>query len=279
MMSVQRLNRGIGIRQIIALLLMPLLLLAGFSLPGFAFAEISSYAQAVNKAGAQRMLTQRISKAYNLKRLAEIGLVAAPNNFDRELKEAIALFETQLLELKKFNKQPQVAELIQRVDADWSEFRDLALSSFSVENAEKLWRSDEKLLLHCEAVMQQMLDDSGTIIDRYVNISGRQRMLSQRISKYYMLNAVGIERASMREFSEQARNEFSGALSRLQQAEENSSVITARLEEVSLQWRWLVGALDLSDQPQFPIIVNDASDKTLRLMHQITGFYELLANQ
>lgn len=278
-MSVQCLNRGIGTRQIIALLLMPLLLLTGLIFPGFAVAQIASYAEAVNKAGAQRMLTQRISKTYNLKRLAEIGLVASPNNFDRELKDAIALFETQLLELKNFNKKPQVAELIQRVDADWPEFRDLALSSFSVENAKKLWQADEKLLLHCEAVMQQILDDSGTVLDRYVNISGRQRMLSQRIAKYYMLNAVGIEHASMREFSEQARNEFSGALVRLQEAEENSSVITARLDEVSLQWRWLVGALDLSDQPQFPIIVNDASDKTLRLMHQITGFYELLANQ
>lgn len=279
MMSVQRLNRGIGTRQVIALLLVPLLLLWGLILPRFAAAQIESYAEAVNKAGAQRMLTQRISKTYNLRHLAEIGLVASPNNFDRELKDAIALFETQLLELKKFNKKPQVAELIQRVDAHWPEFRDLALSSFSVENAEKLWRSDEKLLLHCEAVMQQILDDSGTVLDRYVNLSGRQRMLSQRIAKYYMLNAVGIERASMREFSEQARNEFSGALMRLQQAEENSSVIAARLEEVSLQWRWLVGALDLSEQPQFPIIVNDASDKTLRLMHQITGFYQLLANQ
>ena len=70
----------------------------------FSHSEIISVADAINKAGAQRMLGQRIVKNYIM-----IGNDIKATKANKELDKAIALFEQQHLELLNFVEDPAIA--------------------------------------------------------------------------------------------------------------------------------------------------------------------------
>lgn len=261
-------------RTCLILMLVPLLCL-GITPP--LYADIASFSEAVNKAGQQRMLTQRITKTYSLIGVASAKLAAVPTDFEFELLQALHRFETQLEELQQFNQDKEVAAELQQIQAKWPQFKKLALSSFSQENSRLLWQADEQMLRHCESVMRKLLQGASNPVNQYVNISGRTRMLSQRIAKIYMLRAIGLEAPGMLENLGGQKSEFEDALAALESAEENTVVIKSNLDEVRLQWRWLVGALELDSEPTFPIIVNDAGDKVLQVTERLTTLYEELA--
>ena len=60
-------------------------------------AEITSISSAINKAGRQRMLTQRMVKSYSM-----IGISVQYVAANEQLSKAIDLFELQLSELKAY---------------------------------------------------------------------------------------------------------------------------------------------------------------------------------
>lgn len=240
-------------------------------------AAIGNYAEAINKAGRQRMLSQRITKLYALEGLTHESKSYVVLKLRQQQDEAIAKFEQQLKELQVFSRTNPLKGELTEVVAIWSEFRQLVANSFTENTAQQLWQLDEKLLAACERVMNRLLDEADTVNNRYVNLSGRQRMLSQRVAKFYMLRALRLETPSMRETLEQTRNEFRGGLESLKHADVNTVLMNSKLEEVETQWGWLVSAFNIDEKAGFPIVVNDASEKILILMEQVTGLYEGLA--
>jgi hypothetical protein len=197
-----------------------------------------------------------------------------PKHFEEQLQDAVQLFEAQLGELKAFPASAQIKIALEDVSTQWGSFKPLALSKPTRENVTRLWQLDEELLQASEKVVRLLQDAAGTSYGPLVNISGRQRMLSQRIAKFYAMSAWGLATPSMLATMEQAKNEFKGALDTLKNAPENTLAISKKLEEVDVQWGWLNSALDLHDKPSFPMIVNDTSEKTLRLMDAVTRMYE-----
>jgi hypothetical protein len=254
------------------LLLIVATLAAGLGAP-ISAAQLT-YAEAINKAGRQRMLTQRITKSYCLVGMVVDPLVVTPKHFEEQLQDAVQLFEAQLGELKAFPASAQIKIALEDVSTQWGSFKPLALSKPTRENVTRLWQLDEELLQASEKVVRLLQDAAGTSYGPLVNISGRQRMLSQRIAKFYAMSAWGLATPSMLATMEQAKNEFKGALDTLKNAPENTLAISKKLEEVDVQWGWLNSALDLHDKPSFPMIVNDTSEKTLRLMDAVTRMYE-----
>jgi nitrate/nitrite-specific signal transduction histidine kinase len=243
-------------------------------LPGPAFAAEGAeldYAAAINMAGRQRMLSQRITKSYLL-----VGLGANTAHSQAQLHAAIDRFESQLNALGGFAPGGETGSAINKVRTLWEPFRDKALVTPDRAEAEKLARMDEELLLACEHVVQLLEETSGSHQGWLVNISGRQRMLSQRLAKFYMVIAAGMGTPAVLKEIQIARTEFREALDILSGAEVNTVAIRDKLKEVGQQWIWLESALNMQKDSSYPLIVADASEKILVLMESLTAMYASL---
>jgi PilJ/NarX-like methyl-accepting chemotaxis transducer len=234
-------------------------------------ADDLSAAAAINKAGRQRMLTQRIVKAY-----CQLGLGVMPQVSEAQLSRAVRLFDTQLAELKAFAPDRKTWDALAKLEELWQPFRQTATGAVSREGAQQLSARDEDLLNAAQQATEILEHASGTPVGRLVNISGRQRMLSQRLTKFYMLRLWGFDTPAVRAGMESAVKEFSAALATLRAAPENTPAIAKELDAVALQWEWFRSALSLEGAYSYRLIVADASEAILNSMELVTGMYEQL---
>jgi len=93
------------------------LILAG-ALPLGVNAQVSDLADAINKAGRQRMLSQRMGKAW---------LAMVHNTEGRSaqavLDKSMALFDRQLVELKAFAPSSDIRETYTALEVAWSDYK------------------------------------------------------------------------------------------------------------------------------------------------------------
>jgi hypothetical protein len=107
-----------------------------------------------------------------------------------------------------------------------------------------------------------------------VNLAGRQRMLSQRLVKTYMLRQWGTDSARLRDELESIQNEFAGALANMQQRGANSEALREELDKLALQWEWLRTALATEGAESFRLILAEGGDAVLELADEVTRLYE-----
>lgn len=237
-----------------------------------AHGEITSLAAAINKAGRQRMLTQAMVKDYCL-----IGQDINKEQAIGRLQQSIALFDLQLNELKAFAPTEEAHDALIKVENLWHPFKTIVLAPARRDKASALMAADDDLLAASHKVVLLLQDISGSTQDRLVNISGRQRMLSQRLAKLYMLRAWGFDNSQVRTDMDQARNEFKGALTELENAPENNTEVSSALAEARRQWNLFEHGLNRNNKELIPLIVSMSSDKLLVTMNEITGMYELIS--
>jgi len=242
--------------------------------------EPLSLADAVNKAGRQRMLAERILKAYCL-----VGLGARPERAELQLHTAVDLFDWQLIELAVLTgNHPKLTSLVDAVQNQWNEYREIAAADVSLDGVKRLVAINRPLVNASDKLVRVLGSMTASPHDRLVSMAGRQRMLSQRIAKLYMLRDVGLDTEAVRDAIAAAGTEFDANHAALVSAPENNAPITRDLATAAEQWTWLKSALRYPDIERhggdaefFPLIVQDASEKTLHLMDRVTMRYQRLS--
>lgn len=142
----------------------------------------------INIAGKQRMLSQKISK--------EIFFIVHRHTNDfRELNTAVGLFESSLKDLLYGNdakgiyapQNERIQTKLEEVMALWLPFRvEVEALKSGIEEVrpdiEVLTPRIEKLLVLSDTVVQRMV--RANLSNVHIDLSGRQRMLSQRMGLY-----------------------------------------------------------------------------------------------
>lgn len=242
----------------------------GLALP--AMAASANLGAAIDVAGRQRMLTQRVVKAY-----CQLGLGVTPEASRAQLDGAVRRFDQQLAELARDLPNAEARQAHAGLRQQWQALRRRATGEVSRDGARQLAALSEDVLRQADQLVTALQDASGTPQARLVNLSGRQRMLSQRLAKLYMLQAYGVDTPAQREELDAARREFETALTALRAAPQNTTAIHLELDAVALQWEWFKHALALQGTDSFALVVGDASESMLNSMERITARYTALS--
>ncbi len=236
-------------------------------------AQVKDISDAINKAGRQRMLSQRMGKAWFC-----LALGVDTKRAKIVMEQSSNLFERQLEELKAYAPSAEVRETYTALESAWAAYKvGLQAPSSDKSAANQLLQLDAKVLALAHKGTVQYEAASAKAVGKLVNIAGRQRMLSQRMAKFYFAAHMRADAASAQAEIGKAHGEFLSALEVLRNAPEASGRIR---EELSLADAQLVFFDDALKRMGEGSAKSDAlsnvfvsSENLLAVMDKITGLY------
>ena len=245
-------------------------------LPHTASAQVVNMNDAINKAGRQRMLSQRMAKAW-----LAVGQGIEAKKADKILSESMALFDRQLTELKAYAPSPDIKTTYSTLDSVWSDYKSALVGKAPDRaTAQQVLALEGRVLKLAHQGTVQLEQLSGRSVGKLVNMAGRQRMLSQRSAKCYLSKVWGVAAPDQLKELDVARKEFVDALQTLKNAPETTPAIKGQLEMAQQQWIFFDNALsragDTANASLHSSEVFASSENILQVMDLVTGLYSKL---
>lgn len=243
-------------------------------------AQVANLNDAINKAGRQRMLSQRMGKAW----LALAHKVQEPAA-RQVLEQSVALFDRQLAELKSYAPNAGIRDTYGQLDGAWAAHKATLLTGTpALAGATAMLQADAKVLALAHQGTVQYESASGKPVGHLVNVAGRQRMLSQRMAKFYLAVQLPVDAAVATAEIAKARTEFIAATEVLRKAPEANERIRQELLLADGQWVFFDAALKrmqsggaVGNTGRQVSDVFVASENLLSSMDRVTGLYAALA--
>ncbi|MEM1121051.1 MAG: type IV pili methyl-accepting chemotaxis transducer N-terminal domain-containing protein [Bacteroidota bacterium] len=250
-----------------------LMAIAMFLCAGQIEAQDLTMGEAINKAGRQRMLSQKMAKCYMM-----IGSNVKASKALPELDAAMSLFEEQFLELEDFSPSAKVGKALGEVYELWVPFRIKILEEANQQKAASIISESTELLKRCNDVVVELEAHAKTKAAGLVNMAGRQRMLSQRIAMLYLAYAWEVPNGEILKNFEKSKTEFEEALITLSASELNTAEITKALARVGSQWDFSKMTFDVKRGRLMPSVITVTANSMLKKMNNITGMYAKVAD-
>ena len=229
--------------------------------------EIESLHHAVDVAGKQRMFTQRMLKDY-----AMIGMENSFNRPDEDLKKIIKNFENHLESLHNYTKNRTIVKSTDRVKKLWIPIKKILEEKPNIKSSLKLQESLELLLQASDDTTHLFAKETGEKSGIIIDISGRQRMLSQRMASLYMLKVWGVKSKNFQEKMDKSMKLFETSLIHLQNYKLNTKEISKRLKEVEKSFIFFK-IMNKTSNTFIPTLIYKKSNDILKNMNIVTKDY------
>ena len=229
--------------------------------------EINSISEAIDISGKQRMYTQRMLRDYVM-----IGMKNDYKNPDKDLKKIMDDFQNSLDSLIKFNNDEKTEVALLKVKELWAPVQEELMREPTKENAKRLQEDLEDLLTKSNRAVilftKQTNEPSGEII----NISGRQRMLSQRLAALYLLKAWGISDSKFEIRMNETMDLYKKSLETLKSSDLNTESTKTLLADAEKCFTFLE-IMNQSKSTFIPTLIFKKSDQMLNDMDKATKEY------
>jgi hypothetical protein len=232
--------------------------------------------EAINQAGRQRMLSQRMAKLY----AQQVRGVRA-SDAQALMSSSISLFDSQLDTLRRVATSRNAGDIVQTYDklsAGWRDYRQVVSAPANPDGLLAIASLNEQVLATAHQGTLQLERLNGSSLGKLVNLAGRQRMLSQRMSKFYFFIANGMDNAEVRKGLEASRSEFIAAMQTLKRAPESADRVQSWITLAESQWVFFDEAIrsGRSKRSELDYLDNNvavSSENILQVMDKMTELY------
>ena len=227
----------------------------------------AALAEAVNLAGQQRMLSQRVVKL-----LAQRAAAIEPRRAKALQDESCARVEANLARLQQLADVHGAAATLALTQQAWVALQPLLTGKPSAAVLTQADAAAEGLLMLSEQLTGEIEAAGAGKPLRLVNLCGRQRMLSQRLAKDALLADLlpGIAPTRISE----GLNAFEAGLIELESAPLSSAEIRSLLAEVRDEWGRLLRSLRDVQGAEAAAGLARSSELLLSQLDQLTGLYQ-----
>lgn len=193
----------------------------------------------INACGRLRMLSQRMAVTWGL-----IASDIAPSRARVRLRQLEGEFERILARLAAAELPPALSGCRQAVAELWPAYRAALIDTVADPvDAPRVLAMSEDMLTATDRLTGQAEQSTSTPAGRTVNIAGRNRMLSQRIGKFFLFGHWAGGDEAIRPHLEAFAGEFDDNLAQLRQHGRHLPELAAQLQEVAVQWQKFRAAL------------------------------------
>lgn len=230
----------------------------------------------VNMCGRLRVLSQRMAIAWGM-----IALALAPHNALIKFRRLEKEFERNLARLDKLELAADLTERLTPIKALWSRYQALLGGDEpSMQRLEEVFELSEELLAATDGLTGRAASLAGLPEAHYVNMAGRNRMLSQRISKFFLFNECANLDERIAALTPPSYLEFESNLQALGKTGNIPPELSAQLQVVGGQWQKFIRTMcpDLSHcaRTQHTRLVMAEGDRLLRSVDTTVKLFERL---
>ena len=252
----------------ITLVALPLLVLSHVSMAK----EVSSVNvfKLIDISGKQRMLSQRIAKDY-----LYVGKKIAISKADKQLKASLTEFLKIHNELNSLISDSEIKNLLDFVSLSLDDLKSTSNEDFTLDNAQLILDLSESMLEGNQYIVDSLKRIHKIKESDILEKAAKQRMLSQRIAKYYIAYQSGIKDENTVNSMKDTVKQFSGNLNLLLKNKNNSPKIDKKLKEIDKLWEIVHKFYNNIERGGLPLIVFNTTDNITKKMDEITKLYIL----
>ncbi|ADV46736.1 type IV pili methyl-accepting chemotaxis transducer N-terminal domain-containing protein [Nitratifractor salsuginis] len=222
----------------------------------------------INVAGKQRMLSQRIAKDYLYR-----GMKIAVSKADKQLKESLKEFKANQAKLNEMINDPEIKNLLAFVNMSLDELEGIVKKPFNLDNAQLVLDLSESMLEGSQYVVDSIKKLANIKESKVIARSGKERMLAQRIAKYYIAYQAGIKDKNTVDQMNAAVKEFDKNLKFLMNNKDNTASINQKLAQVDKLWKIVYKFYLNIEKGGLPFIVFTTTDEITKKMDDVTRLY------